>query len=67
MSESTHNHEGNPLLAARTLPQFSAIKPEHFEPAVREVLSEQRRALDAAESVTAPDLDWIRRLEHITN
>jgi oligopeptidase A len=65
MSESTHNHEGNPLLAARTLPQFSAIKPEHVEPAVRELLAEQRRALVAAESVTAPDLDWLRSLEHI--
>ncbi len=65
MSESTRNHELNPLLAAQTLPQFSAIKPEHVEPAVREVLAEQRRALVAAESVATPDLDWLRRLEHI--
>jgi oligopeptidase A len=66
MSEPMPNHAGNPLLAARTLPQFSAIKPEHVEPAVRELLAEQRRALVAAEGVTAPDLDWLRRLEHIS-
>src|SRR5688572_14001914 len=66
MSEPMPSHAGNPLLAARTLPQFSAIKPEHVEPAVRELLAEQRRALVAAEGVTAPDLDWLRRLEHIS-
>jgi oligopeptidase A len=65
MSESMPYHDVNPLLAARTLPQFSAIKPEHVEPAVRELLAEQRRALVEAESVAAPDLDWLRRLEHI--
>jgi oligopeptidase A len=65
MNETTRNLSANPLLAAQALPQFSAIKPEHVEPAVRELLAEQRRALVAAESVTAPDLDWLRRLEHI--
>jgi oligopeptidase A len=65
MSESTQNHSPNPLLAAQVLPQFSAIKPEHVEPAVRELLAEQRRALVEAESVASPDLDWLRRLEHI--
>jgi oligopeptidase A len=65
MSESTHNQDLNPLLAGQALPRFSAIKPEHVEPAVRELLAEQRRALVAAENVTAPDLEWLRRLEHI--
>jgi oligopeptidase A len=64
MSESS-NHAANPLLASQVLPKFSAIKPEHVEPAVRELLAEQRRALVAAESVAAPDLDWLRHLEHI--
>jgi oligopeptidase A len=67
MSESPPNISANPLLAAQVLPQFSAIKPEHVEPAVRELLAEQRRALVAAESVAAPDLDWLRRLEHINS
>ena len=55
----------NPLLASRVLPAYSAVKPEHVEPAVRELLAEQRRALVAAESVTTPDLDWLRGLERI--
>src|SRR5436190_9044904 len=56
----------NPLLAARVLPAYSAIKPEHVEPAVREVVAAQRRALVAAESVATPDLDWVRNLERIS-
>ena len=55
----------NPLLASRVLPAYSAVKPEHVEPAVRELLAEQRRALVAAESVATPDLDWLRNLERI--
>ncbi|HEX6239862.1 MAG TPA: substrate-binding domain-containing protein, partial [Polyangiales bacterium] len=35
------------------------------EPAVRELLAEQRRVLAAAESVATPDLDWLRNLERI--
>src|SRR5262245_44432627 len=56
----------NPLLASRVLPAYSAVKPEHVEPAVRELLAAQRRALVAAEGVTTPDLDWLRSLERIT-
>src|SRR5262245_38341927 len=56
----------NPLLASRVLPAYSAVKPEHVEPAVRELLAAQRRALVAAESITTPDLDWLRSLERIT-
>ena len=66
MSESPEAHAANPLLASHALPNFSPIKPEHVEPAVRELLAEQRRALVAAESVAAPDLDWLRGLEHIS-
>ena len=47
------------------LPAYSAVKPEHVEPAVRELLAEQRRALVDAERVTTPDLDWLRNLERI--
>jgi oligopeptidase A len=56
---------GNPLLAPTALPNFGAIRPEHVEPAVREVLAAQRRALAAVEAVAAPNLDWLRQLEHI--
>lgn len=55
----------NPLLEQHALPKFSAIKPEHVEPAVRELLAAQRRALVAAEGTAAPDLDWLERLERI--
>src|SRR5262245_19960690 len=65
MSQSAEPN-ANPLLAARVLPAYSAVKPEHVEPAVRELLAAQRRALVAAESVAAPDLDWLRNLERIT-
>ena len=49
--------DSNPLLAARVLPAYSAVKPEHVEPAVRELLAAQRRALVEAESVETPDLN----------
>ena len=39
--------EMNPLLETEGLPSFSAIKPEHIEPAAREVLDDNRRALEA--------------------
>ncbi len=55
----------NPLLEPHELPKFSAIKPEHVEPAVRELLAAQRRALVAAESTSTPDLDWLKSLERI--
>jgi oligopeptidase A len=55
----------NPLLKPGALPAFSAIKPEHVEPAVRELLATQRRALAEAERVATPDLDWLRDLERI--
>ena len=55
----------NPLLEEHELPKFSAIKPEHVEPAVRELLAAQRRALVTAEGTPAPDLDWLKSLERI--
>ena len=61
----TSEPSANPLLSSRGLPAYSAVKPEHVEPAVRELLAEQRRALAAAERVATPDLDWLRNLERI--
>jgi oligopeptidase A len=65
MTDVTDATAGNPLLAARALPPFSAIKPEHVEPAVRELVAAQRRALSMAEGIPVPDLDWLRGLELI--
>ena len=62
----TNQPSSNPLLASRVLPAYSAVKPEHVEPAVRELLAAQRRALVVAEGVATPDLDWLRNLERIT-
>ena len=65
MTDPTADTTGNPLLKPHELPAFSAIKPEHVEPAVRELLAAQRRALERAEGVAAPDVDWLRDLERI--
>jgi oligopeptidase A len=62
MSQAT---EGNPLLAPGALPAFTAIRPEHVEPAVRRVLEDQRAALEVAERVAEPTLSWLRDLERI--
>ncbi len=43
MSES----KGNPLLDMTTLPRFSAIRPEHVEPAVAETLRRNRETLES--------------------
>jgi oligopeptidase A len=56
---------GNPLFASGPLPAFDAVRPEHVEPAVRRMLAEQRAALEQAESVTEPTLDWLRDVERI--
>jgi oligopeptidase A len=62
----TDQTAANPLLAStNVLPDFEAIRPEHVEPAIRDVLAAQRRALGAAEAVAAPTFDWLRDLERI--
>ncbi len=65
MSDSSIPNTDNPLLAPSALPNFGAIRPEHVEPAVREILAAQRRALAMAEVIAAPSIDWLRQLEHI--
>jgi len=61
----------NPLLAAAQLPLFDAIKPEHVEPAVREVLDHNRAELDAlldAAEARRPDFDTdILALEELSD
>ena len=53
----------NPLLEPVDLPRFSAIRPEHVEPAVDAVLADYRAAIDALLAGDAPrDFDHVVRL-----
>ncbi|MDH5649082.1 MAG: oligopeptidase A [Gammaproteobacteria bacterium] len=42
----TQNKQDNPLLNLSGLPQFSAITPEHVEPALDQLLTENRKTLE---------------------
>jgi oligopeptidase A len=44
----------NPLLAQDTLPAFKSIRPEHVEPAVREVLAAGRERIGELASLASP-------------
>ena len=44
----------NPLLGEDSLPQFKRIRPEHVEPAVRELLSENRARIGKLATLDAP-------------
>ena len=59
----------NPLLALRGLPPFTAINPEHVEPAIDEVLSDNRaaiaRLLDSRQAYTWSNL--VEPLEDLAN
>src|SRR5512134_1595655 len=58
----------NPLLQDAPLPAFQSIRPEHVEPAVREVLDENRRRLQALLDSGATGWDGIvapvERMQH---
>lgn len=47
----------NPLLDHVTLPAFDRIRPEHVEPAVRQVLDDNRARLIQLAAITAPTFD----------
>ncbi|MGD8711057.1 MAG: oligopeptidase A, partial [Ectothiorhodospiraceae bacterium] len=47
----------NPLLDTDTLPRFSEIRPEHVEPAIDEVLADNRRGLEELLGAT-DDYTW---------
>jgi len=65
MIEPSAGTRANPLLSTDGLPSFSAILPEHIEPAVRHVLSAQRAALTRAQNVEMPGVDLLKELERI--
>ncbi len=46
--------DSNPLLAATDLPAFTQIRPEHVEPAIDELIAEQRTAIDRLTAADAP-------------
>ncbi len=61
------NAASNPLLAPGQLPQFRAIKPEHVEPAVRQLIAAQDAAFTALESSATPTWSGlIEPLRHLS-
>jgi oligopeptidase A len=45
----------NPLLLDELLPRFSAIRPEHIEPAIRTIVGENQQAIEQLLQNPAPD------------
>ncbi len=53
----------NPLLSTAALPDFAAIRPEHVQPAINELLSTAQAALDEAVKPETPaDYDALSRI-----
>ena len=46
----------NPLLSTATLPPFQSILPEHVEPAMDQILADNRAAI--AELLLQPSITW---------
>ena len=61
----------NPLLDRDALPQFTRIRPEHVEPAVREQLSENRARIGELATLAAPTfatvVEPLEELHHRTS
>jgi oligopeptidase A len=56
----------NPLLAHAVLPAFAVIRPEHVEPAVREILAASRARIDELAAVGNPTFaDVVEPLEEL--
>ena len=56
---------GNPLLVpAEAFVDYSAVRPEHIEPAVRELIEASRAAIETAAACTEPP-DWANLVEAI--
>lgn len=62
---------GNPLLDAKLLPHFSAIKPEHVQPAIEKLVTDVERDVTALErkleSGVAADWGHVEELEAATD
>ena len=46
----------NPLLHIEGLPPFSQIKPEHIQPAIQELIEENRQAIEQV--LKQPHFTW---------
>jgi len=56
----------NPLLRSERLPPFEEIRPEHVEPAIREVLTEHRARVRSLEALAEPTFaTLVERLEEM--
>src|SRR5688572_12719732 len=65
-SPSGRGSMDNPLLAQAPLPAFAAIRPEHVEPAVREVLAANRSRIDELTALGDPTFrDVVEQLEEL--
>ncbi|MGZ3459848.1 MAG: M3 family metallopeptidase, partial [Archangium sp.] len=57
----------NPLLQTEGLPKFDRLRPEHVEPAIRELLTRLNAGLDALERDVKPTWEGsVARLSAIT-
>ena len=58
----------NPLLTDDTLPAFTKIRPEHVEPAIRELLSVSRARIEELEALATPSfatlVEPLEELDH---
>jgi oligopeptidase A len=58
----------NPLLADQTLPAFTSIRPEHVEPAIRELLSANRARIEELAGLSDPSfatlVEPLEELDH---
>ena len=58
----------NPLLADQTLPAFTSIRPEHVEPAIRELLSRNRARIEELAGLADPSfatlVEPLEELDH---
>ena len=65
LSMNSTRTAGNPLLVpAEAFVDYSAVRPEHIEPAVRELVAASRAAIEAAAACTDPP-DWHNLVEAI--
>lgn len=61
------NVENNPLLRDELLPCFSAIKPEHVEPAIRSIVESNRLAIEDILQNAKPEWDTLIQPLHNLN
>ena len=69
MTNPTANPVSNPILAISELPQFNAFHVEHIEPAIDQLLADNRAAISAlvAQENAPTWLNFIEALEKIDN